>query len=260
MNKIVLFFALVFFGAVSIGFSQIQTNALKKAIRWEKKNVYLHLSDEDGYFLFPHFGMRYGKNPDPFFTGLQDLSIYYGMGLGYRKQNLSLESGLSIYHHTSSAVYFPIWERPEFVMNSDLASMVLPFTFRYDIPTGDQQNIRLGAFLTANWAFISLEEDGDSREGKLKGDDGEVNYTLYSEPKSPFFFKTGVHSKIRLLNSSFLNLEFGHFFSLGSNRLYTLRLSDKPAKEILRKWEGLTWSVGMVLTMRVLEEKFRKSE
>jgi hypothetical protein len=214
MNKTVLFFALAFFGAISIAFSQIQTNALKNSIRWEKKNAYRHLSDEDVYFLFPHFGMRYGKNPDPFFTGLQDLSIYYGMGIGYRKLNLYLESGLSIYHHTSSAVYFPSWERPEYVMNSDLASMVLPFTFRYDIPTGDQQNIRLGAFLTANWAFISLKEDGDSREWKLKGDDGEVIYTLNSEPKSPFFFKAGVHSKIRLLNSAFLNLEFGHFFPL----------------------------------------------
>jgi hypothetical protein len=88
----------------------------------------------------------------------------------------------------------------------------------------------------------------------------EVDYSLISEQKSPFFFKTGLHSKIRLLNSAFLNLEVGHFFTFGSNRLYTLTLGDAPPWEISRKWEGLTWSVGVALPIGVMEEKFRKKE
>jgi hypothetical protein len=253
-------FIFVFFVAASAAFSQVQTNFLKKASRFEKKDTYRKLSDDDGYFLQPQFGMRYGQNPDPVFSGLQDLSLYYGLGLGYRKENLSLESGISVYHHTSSAVYFPIWEREEYVMNSDLAYLVLPFTFRYDIPTGDRENIRFGAFFTGNWSVISLKEHDDSRTGQIDGEDAEVDYTLTSERKSPFFFKTGLHSKIRLLNSAFLNLEVGHYFSLGTNRVYTLNLGDAPAKEISRKWEGLTWSVGAILPLGVLEEKFRKKK
>lgn len=241
-------------------FSQVQTNARKKASGILKKNTYRQLSNDDGYFVQPQFGMRYGQDPDPLFSGMQDLSLYYGMGLGYRKENLSLESGLSIFHHTSSAVYFPIWESPEYVLNSDLVSLVLPFTFRYDIPTGDQENIRLGAFITGNWSITYLKEGDDSRAGTIVGENAEVDYTLTSQCKSPFFFKTGLHSQVRLLNSSFLNLEVGHFFSLGTNRLYTLTLDDAPAREISRKWEGLTWSVGVVLPVGVLEEKFRKKD
>jgi hypothetical protein len=258
MNKTVLFFAFVFSAGISQAYSQVQTEALRKATRFERKETYRQLSNADGYFLLPHFGMRYGQNPDPRFSGIQDLSLYYGIGFGYRRGNLSLESGLALYHHTSSTVYFPIWGRPEYVMNSDLAELVLPFTFRYDIPTGRQKNIRLGAFLTANWAMIYLKEQEDSRAGVIESENVQAGYTLTSESKSPFFFKTGLHSRIRLLNSSYLNLEVGHFFTLGTNRLYTLTVDDAEPREISRKWEGLTWSVGVVIPVGVIEEKFRK--
>ncbi|OOG71571.1 hypothetical protein [Algoriphagus sp. A40] len=254
------FFFFVFFVTTSTAFSQVQTSALKRASRLNKKEIYRQLSDDNGFFFLPQFGMRYGQNPDPLFSGIEDLSLYYGIGIGYRKENLSMESGISLYHHTSSAVYFPIWEREEYVMNSDLASLVLPFTFRYDIPTGDQENIRFGAFFTGNWSVISLKEHDDSRTGTIQGEDAEVDYTLTSERKSPFFFKTGLHSKIRLLNSSFLNLELGHFFSFGTNRLYTITLGDAAPVQISRRWEGLTWSVGVVLPVGVMEEKFRKKD
>lgn len=254
------FFVIVFFAGISLAFSQVQTNALKKAARIERKETYRQLSNDNGYFFLPHFGMRYGQNPDPLFSGIQDLSLYYGMGFGYRRENLSLESGLALYHHTSSAVYFPIWERPEYVMNSDLAELVLPFTFRYDIPTGGRENIRLGAFLTANWAMIYLKEQEDSRAGVIESENVQAGYTLTSESKSPFFFKTGLHSRIRLLNSSYLNLEVGHFFTLGTNRLYTLTVDDAEPREISRKWEGLTWSVGVVLPIGVMEEKLPKKK
>ncbi|WP_111671836.1 hypothetical protein [Algoriphagus litoralis] len=256
MKKLFLVFL-----AFSLGFSsysQIQTNAVKKASRLNKKDDYRKLSDDNGFFLMPHFGIRYGQNPDPSFSGLEDLSLYYGLGLVYRKENLSLESGLSLYHHTSSAVYFPIWEREEYVMNSDLASVVLPFTFRYDIPTGAQGNIRFGAFFTGNVAIISLEGNDDSRSGRIQGENGAINYTLVSKSKSPFFFKTGIHSRIRFFNSSFLNLELGQFFTLSANREYTLTLGDALPRKIDRRWEGLTWSFGGILPLSVFEKKFRK--
>ncbi len=232
--------------------AQVQTNAVKKASRLNRKADYRQLSDDDGYFLLPHLGMRYGQNPDPFFSGIEDLSLYYGLSFGYRKENLSLESGLSVFHHSSSAV------RAQYLMNSDLASLVLPFTFRYDIPTGDQENIRLGAFLTGNWSILSLGGYDDSVTGVIQDGDEEVDYTLISEEKSPFLFKTGLHSRIRLLNSSYLNLEVGHFFALGTNRLYTLTVDDAEPREISRKWEGLTWSIGVAIPVGVMEEKFRK--
>ncbi|GAA0878207.1 hypothetical protein GCM10009119_11750 [Algoriphagus jejuensis] len=257
MTRTTLF--LVFFAITSTAFSQIQTYTVKKVRRLERKETYRKLSNDDGFFLLPQFGMRYGQNPDPLFSGMQDLSLYYGMGVGYRKGNLSLESGLSLYHHTSSAVYFPIWEREEYVLNSDLAALVLPFTFRYDIPTGDKENIRLGAFLTSNCSLIFLKDD-DTRSGTIREGEEQLEYSLTSETKSPFFFKTGVHSKIRMFNSAYLNLEVGHFFALGTNRQYTVTVDDGPPREISRKWEGFTWSVGAVVPEGVLEEKFRKKE
>lgn len=258
MKNLTLLFFLFSLGFSA--FSQVQTDAVKRASRLNRKDVYRDLSDTDGFFLRPHFGVRYGENPDPLFSGIDDLSLYYGLGFGYRKDNLSLESGLSVYHHTSSAIYFPIWDRNEYVMNSDLSSLVLPFTFRYDIPTGDQEIIRLGAFLTGNWSLVSLKEGEDSRSGVMQDGNRDVEYTLISAKKSPFFFKAGVHSIIRLFNSAFLNLEVGHFFAFGTNRFYTLTLGDTPPKGFSRKWEGLTWSVGVVLPVGVLEEKFRRKK
>ncbi len=166
---------------------------------------------------------------------------------------------MAVYHHTSSAVYFPIWEREEYVTNSDLSALVLPFTFRYDIPTGDKENIRLGAFLTSNCSLVFLKDD-DSRSGTMQHGEGQMEYSLTSDANSPFFFKTGLHAKVRFLNSAFLNLEVGQFFALGTNRLYTLTLEDEQTREVSRKWEGLTWSFGAVMPIAVLEEKFRRKE
>lgn len=45
----------------------------------------------------PFFGMRYGVNQDSQLSGNEDLSLYYGLGFGFRKDNLSLESGLSFF-------------------------------------------------------------------------------------------------------------------------------------------------------------------
>ncbi|MBN7811236.1 hypothetical protein J0A68_09725 [Algoriphagus sp. H41] len=259
MTRLGFFFGMMFLISTSTAFSQVQTNALKKAERFDRKDTYRKLSDDEGLFLLPQFGMRYGNNPDPSFSGLQDLSLYYGLGLGYRRGNLSLESGLAVYHHTSSAVYFPIWEREEYVANSDLSALVLPFTFRYDIPTGEKENVRLGAFFTSNCSLVFLKDD-DSRSGTMQHGEEQMEYSLTSEAKSPFFFKTGLHAKVRFLNSAFLNLEVGQFFALGTNRLYTLTLDDAPPREVSRKWEGLTWSVGAVVPIAVLEGKFRKKD
>lgn len=238
-------------------FSQIQTNALKKATRITRGENYKSLSDENGYYFLPHFGMRYGKFSES--SGNQDLSLYYGLGVGFRRDNLSLESGLSFFHHDSSPSYIERFGRSIDIMGSGSPNLVFPFTFRYDIPTGAEQTIRIGAFLNSSLAILNTNNDDQSQSGQVQTLDGEVvNYELILIKKNPLFFKTGIHSRIRVFKSSFLNLEVGQFFTLGANRLYEFTLANEPATRISRKWEGLSWTFGGIFPLSVWEKKLRK--
>lgn len=255
MKKIipVLSFILFYFSA----FSQVQTNALKKASRLNKGANYKSLSDENGYYFLPHFGMRYGIFSES--TGNQDLSLFYGLGVGFRKDNLSMESGLSFFHHDSSPSYLEVFGGSLDIMGSGSPNLVLPFTFRYDIPTGADQNIRIGAFLNMNLAVFGSTYDDQSRSGQIQTQEGEsLNYQLELIKKNPFFFRTGVHSRVRIFKSSFLNLEVGQFFTLSPNRLYEFTLENEPAVQIFKKWEGLSWTIGGIFPLTVWDKKLKK--
>lgn len=239
-------------------FSQVQTNALKKATRLTKGENYKSLSDENGYYFLPHFGMRYGVYSES--SGNQDLSLFYGLGFGFRKDNISLESGLSFFHHDSSPSYIERFGRSIDITGSGSPNLVLPFTFRYDIPTGVEQTIRIGAFLNANLAVLGLNRDSQSRSGQIQTSEGElVDYQLALIKRSPFFFKTGIHSRVRVFKSSFLNLEVGQFFTLGPNRLYEFTIANQAPVQISRKWEGLSWTIGGIFPLSVWEKKLKKN-
>lgn len=256
MGKVVFCICFLLFGFSS--FAQIQTNALKKATRLTKGENYRNLSNENGYYVLPFFGIRYGVYSDSQFSGNEDLSLYYGLGFGFRKDNLSLESGLSFFHHDSSPLYLEVYGRSLDVSGAGSANLVLPFTFRYDIPTGKEQNIRIGAFLNSNLAISGLNIESQSRSGQIQTSDGELlDYKIDLIKRSPFFFKTGIHSRIRVFKSSFLNLEIGQFFTLSPNRLYEFTLENNSPERISRKWEGLSWTFGGIFPMSVWEKKFK---
>jgi hypothetical protein len=255
MKKVITVISFILF--CFSAFSQVQTNALKKATRLTRGENYKSLSDENGYYLLPHFGMRYGVYSE--FIGNQDLSLFYGLGVGFRKDNLSLESGLSFFHHDSSPSYIEVFGSSLDIMGSGSPNLVLPFTFRYDIPTGVEQTIRFGAFLNANLALFGFNKDDQSRSGQIQTQDGElVDYQLELINKNPFFFRTGVHSRVRVFKSSFLNLEVGQFFTLGANRLFEFSLVNEPSMRILKMWEGLSWTIGGIYPLSVWEKKFTK--
>lgn len=245
-----------------IGFSalpQIQTNALEKANRLTRGENFKSLSDENGYYFLPHFGMRYGVYSESQFSGNEDLSLYYGLGFGFRKDNLSFESGLSFFHHDSSPAYIEVFGRSLDITGSGSPNLVLPFTFRYDIPTGAVQTVRIGAFLNTNLALFGFNKDDQRRSGQIQTPDRElVDYQLELIKRNPFFFKTGVHSRIRVFKSSFLNLELGQFFTLGANRLYDFTLAEDSPVRISRKWEGLSWTIGGIFPLSVWERKLVK--
>lgn len=240
---------------------QIQTNSVKKAGRIIKKESFRSLSNQNGWYLMPQFGMRYGEYIDDPYSGIQDLSIYYGLGLGFRKNNLSLESGLSGYHHTVPLEYIPQFKNSIELSGTDSPNVIIPFTFRYDIPTGKQQIIRMGAFLTSNWTILGSDAGWDRAVRKISTPEGEqVNYILSLAQKSPFFFKTGIHSRLRLANSSYFIVEFGQFFTLGPNRLYEFATPNYSPIRISRNWEGFSWSIGGVLPISVWQNKLSKGD
>lgn len=255
MEKVVFCIWFLLFGFSS--FAQIETNALKKATRLTKGENYKDLSNENGYYVLPFFGMRYGDYSDV--SPIQDLSLFYGLGVGFRKDNLSMESGLSFFHHDSSPKYIEVFGSSLDITGSGSPNLVLPFTFRYDIPTGAEQTIRIGAFLNANMAVFGFDKESQNRSGQIQTSEGELlNYKIELIKRSLFFFKTGIHSRIRIFKSSFLNLEVGQFFTFGPNRLYEFTLENNPLTRISRKWEGLSWTLGGIFPLSVWEKKFRK--
>lgn len=255
----VFYLLLMSCGIASYSLAQIQTNAVKKASRIVKSENYRSLSDENGLYVLPHFGMRYGPYSEDQYSGIQDLSIFYGLGLGFRRQNLSLESGLSFFHHDSSPTYFDGEEGILEYSGTGAPYLILPFTFRYDIPTGEKENVRLGAFLNSNLAVFGFENDIRSVSGQIHTLEGErVNYTLDLVKRSPFFFKTGVHSRVRVFNSGFLNFEIGHFFTLGPNRVYDFTLGKNAPVRLGRSWEGISWTFGGILPLNVFEKKLKR--
>lgn len=242
----------------SLSFSQIQSNAVKKASRIVKSENFRSLSNENGYYLMPNFGMRYGPFYEDQYSGIQDLSLYYGFGFGYRKQNLSLESGLSFFHHESTPTYVIGDERILGHSGTGALNLILPFTFRYDIPMGEKENVRIGAFLNSNLTVFGFENDIKSRSGQFQTQEGELlDYTLDLIKKSPFFFKTGIHSRVRVFNSAFLNFEIGHFFALGPNRVFDFTLGNNEPVQLSRSWEGISWTIGGILPMNVFGKKLK---
>ena len=256
MEKVVFCIWFLLFGFSS--FAQIQTNALKKAKRETRGENYKSLSDDNGYYLSPFFGMRYGVFSES--SGNQDLSLFYGLGLGFRRDNLSIESGLSFFHHDSSPHYIEVYGSFLDITGAGSPNLVLPFTFRYDIPTGAELTIRIGAFLNANLAVSGFNKDSQNRSGQIQTPEGElVDYQLALIKRSPFFFKTGIHSRVRVFKSSFLNLEVGQFFTLSPNRLYEFTVANEPLVQISRKWEGLSWTIGGIFPLSVWEKKLKKN-
>ena len=257
----VFYLLLMSCGIASYSLAQIQTNASKKAFRIVKSENYRSLSDDNGYYFFPHLGMRYGPFTQDQNSGIQDLSLYYGIGFGFRKQNLSLESGLSFFHHDSSPYYVEVTGDFLGISGSGSPNLVLPFTFRYDIPMGEKENVRIGAFLNSNLAVFGFDNDVKNRSGQIQTQEGErVIYTLDLVKKSPFFFRTGIHSRVRIFNSAFLNFELGQFFTLAPNRIYELGVGTNPPIRISRSWEGFSWTFGGILPLNVFEAKLRKNE
>jgi hypothetical protein len=247
-------------GIFSSSFAQLQTNAVKKAARIVKSENYRSLSDEKGYYVLPHFGMRYGPYSENDFSGIQDLSLFYGLGFGYRKQNLSLESGLSFFHHDSSPTFFDGDERILGLSGTGAPYLILPFTFRYDIPTGKNENLRMGAFLNSNFVVFGFENDIKSRSGQIQTQEGErLDYSLDLVKRSPFFFKTGIHSRVRIFNSAFLNLELGQFFTLSPNRSFDFTLGNNAPVRLSRRWEGFSWTFGGILPITVFEKKLKST-
>ena len=250
---------LLSFAIVSFSFAQVQTNAVKKAVRIVKSENYRSLSDENGYYVLPHFGMRYGPFSEHDYSGIQDLSLFYGLGIGYRKQNLSLESGLSFFHHDSSPTYSNGNQSVLELSGTGAPYLIFPFTFRYDIPTGEKENVRVGAFLNSYFAVFGFENDVKSRSGQVQTQVGErLDYSLDLVKRSPFFFKTGIHSRIRVFNSAFLNLELGQFFTLSPNRSYDFRLGNNAPVRLSRRWEGFSWTLGGILPVSVFEKKLKR--
>lgn len=207
-------------------FSQVQTNALKKASRINRGEYYRDLSNADGGYLFVNFGVRYRDATEYGGRQFEYNSYMHGVNYGYRKNNLSLETGLQFFYHTTGNLRLTPEINFNWALTGEKNSPVIPFSVRYDIPFGEEQNFRFSASFSANGIVMPLNREYLDGKIPVSSGDDQFKLTYDSRRTSPFFFKAGLHGRLILLKSSFWIFQMSRSFSLGSNREYNFYRDD----------------------------------
>lgn len=241
-------------------FSQVQTNAIKKATRLTRGDYFKDLSNADGGYLFFNFGMRYHDKPNTEDLQFESLSGLFGANYGYRKRNLSFETGLQFYYHEWGDAKLATGLEPIRDIGGEKNTLVIPFLVRYDIPFSEDQNFRFGANFSVNWLSFPLNNEYLSGETTLSNGDKTIVLSYDSEKKSPFFFKTGIHGRLRFLKSAFWMFQVSKAFTFGPNRTYTFYQGGKEYGTYGARINGFIWEMGYVLPLQVLSRKLEKKE
>jgi hypothetical protein len=200
------------------------TKGQKKAMRWGNQSEYHAMSKEDGRYLILNFGMRIDGKPTIPNRDFPHLSGNLGLGLGYRKANISFEYGLNfLYHSPESIIYIPLINRSVY-LNPYANSLIIPLVFRHDILGGEKERFRFGANFTTNYILAAFTDGlsfGYGGDGGNNFNTEPLKYTwVDGDKKSRFFFKVGLHAEFQFLNSSFLIFQASRAFTLSPNRSF----------------------------------------
>lgn len=238
----------------------------KKAIRWNNKSEYKKLSEEDGDYLLFNFGVRKHEAID--FSNLiyENLSGVLGLNYGVTRSNLGYEIGLDfIYHNNENEIYVPEIDQ-KFYVNRKINSLVVPLTVRYNIPLDASQRVRFGANFSVNWIAMPMHRSHLNGTGIVYSDNyesGQVRYSWENELKSSFFFKAGIHFKLKFLNSSYMILQTSQAFTFGPNRRFNFDWLSGDAQgefHVDSRIDGFIGEIGYVIPLYVLGAKFKNGQ
>ncbi|WBL41709.1 hypothetical protein PBT90_13200 [Algoriphagus halophytocola] len=260
MKTILLF---VLFMIPNIIFSQVKDHAaytMNNLSSYEKRKLRYSESREDGkYFLF-QAGLRKHKTTpgeNLYFDINGELDGVVSGLYGFRKGNLSFETGFGFIWHNSTINHFlgNTGEKLETYVNFN--SGYLPVGFRYDIPLDDKKSVRFGAHASANIILFSTDkpdEFGSTSYSKTAGTENIYLDMQIEEKKFPAFFKVGLHSEIAIFKSSFLVIRGSYILSPTTYRtiLYNWELNNESGSfRNETKIDGLIFEIAYKLPLNI---------
>jgi hypothetical protein len=187
----------------------------KRTIRWARQEQNRQASLKGGPYLLGNVGLRRQEDA-PWSPGTyHNLSGVFGLLYGDRHGNFSYELGLNfVYHSLDPELSIPDLDRVSSV-HWQMNNLVIPIVVKYDIPIGEQNAWKFGANFTANWIAFPLDQNRED----YAGGSGSIRYGYsFQEDRGKFFFKAGIHSEWRFLNTSFLLVQFSRAFVVRPTR------------------------------------------
>lgn len=198
-----------------------------KPTAYEKRKLRQSLSREDGMYLIAQAGLRRhltteGNNLYLPISGEMDGIIQ--AGLGYRINNISLETGMGFIWHNSEITQ-PLGSSEKTLTTiSNLNSIFIPLGLRYDIPINSKKTIRFGANASGNLIIHTTNKPSPEGNfpyfGTSDTEGVQIEFAVL-EPKLKTFFKVGLHGEFQVFKSSFLIIQGSHMLS-ASNHLRTI--------------------------------------
>lgn len=203
-------------------FAQVKDHAAymaNKLTPLEKKDMRLKNSREDGPYLLFQFGIRkhnttHGENI--YFNIYGEMDGAVASTYGYRKNNLSIETGLGFIWHNSERVYLLGNPNDKLRTHLNFNSLYLPIGIRYDIPIKKDKGIRFGVHSSANIIVFSTEKPIYGQnipfEKSFESKGVSFDYQIKNKP-IPSFFKIGIHTEFSIFKSSFLLIQGNYLIS-----------------------------------------------
>lgn len=218
--------ALLFTLILTLYFSHLRDQVKDHAVytegkpsAYEKRKLRQSLSREDGVYFIAQAGLRRhlttaGNNLYLPISGEMD-GIIQG-GIGYRINNISLESGIGFSWHNSDIPRQLGSSERILITQSNLNSIFIPLGLRYDIPVNSKKSIRFGANASGNLIIHTTNKPSQDGSfpyyGSNSSEGVQVDFSV-SEPSLKTFFKVGLHTEFQIFKSSFLIIQGSHMLS-----------------------------------------------
>lgn len=256
-------FLFAFFLIPTLIFSQVKDHAVytaNKLSSYEKRKLRYSESREDGSYLLAQFGLRKhnttpGENIYLNIYGEMDGAV---SGLyGYRKGNISLETGFGFIWHNSTINHFLGNTGEGLETHVNFNAGYIPLGFRYDIPLNGKKSVRFGAHASANIILFSTNKPSQLGPFPYSRNSGTDNIYIdfqVDNKKFPAFFKVGLHSEITVFKSSFLVIQGSYIVAPPTYRTisYNWKLNDKSRSfqnEV--KIDGLMFEIAYKLPLNI---------
>lgn len=143
------------------------------------------------------------------------------VGLGYRLNSLSIESGFATFNFANS---IPIPEHNTRVVLNSFSLHAVPLTLKYDFLIGDKNRLRIGPSFSTY--IITGNGEDFTKKGGFGGSDFNFTYVAQSSGlNGKVFYNLGVYAELPIFNTSLINFKVSQNF--GSPKVGTVDLTGQ---------------------------------